>query len=148
MFIWTVINTVLVYVQFGQRITHWLCSFLSICSVSSNLRCFILQDWEAYTPPYFVCMPVCFRNNSFSTPVSWDLHLNFCSEMIKRNLERHNWRRMRTKRSKAFINFWVAFWYLYVSPLNKNVFMMFWYLCHTWVTICLMNSHFYVLVFM
>ena len=38
----------------------------------------------------FVCMPDCALNSSFSTPVPWDLHLNFCSEMIKRNLERHN----------------------------------------------------------
>ena len=42
------------------------------------------------TPPYFVCIPDSVLNSSFPVPVPWDLHLNFCSEMIKRNLERHN----------------------------------------------------------
>ena len=32
-------------------------------------------------------MPDCVLNSTFSTPVPWDLHLYFCSEMIKRNLE-------------------------------------------------------------
>ena len=62
---------------------------------------------------------------SFATPVLWDLHLNFRSELIKRNLERHNWKRMRKKRSKAFVHFCVVFWYLYISPLKKNGFRMF-----------------------
>ena len=96
--------------------------------------CFIVSDGEANTPPYFVYMPDCVLNSSFSTPVPWDLHLNFWSEMIKRNLERHNWRRMSKKRSKAFVSFWVGFWYLYVPPLKKSGFTMLWYLYHTLIT--------------
>ena len=67
----------------------------------------------------------CVLNSSFSTPVPWDLHLNFYSELIKRNLERQNWIRMRKKLSKAFVDFWVVLWFLYVPPLKKNCFTMF-----------------------
>ena len=47
MFTWTVtvINTVLVNFQFGQRIKHWML-FFSICSVSSNLWCFFNLRWR------------------------------------------------------------------------------------------------------
>ena len=110
-FIWTLMNTVLVYFQFGKRITHWICWFFSICSFSSNPWCFILEEEEAYTPLYFVCMLDCVLNSSFSTTTPWDFHLSFCCEMISRNLERHNWRRIRKKLSKAFVNFCLIFWY-------------------------------------
>ena len=101
--------TVLVYFQFGKLIMHWICSFFSIYSVFSNLWCFIPSDGEASTPTYFVPTSDGVLNSSFWTPVPWDSHLNFCSEMIKRNLERHNWRRMCEKHSKAFVDFWVVF---------------------------------------
>ena len=42
MFIWTVINTALVYFQFGKPITHWICSFFQ------HLFCF-QQFWIFYT---------------------------------------------------------------------------------------------------
>ena len=41
---------------------------------------------------------------------------------------------MHTKRLKAFVNFWVVFWYLYVPPLKQNGFTMFWELCQSCVT--------------
>ena len=100
--------TVLVYFQFGQLIMHWICSFFSIYSVFSNLWCFLLSDGEACTHPYFVCTSDDVLNSSFWTPVPWDFHLNFSSEMIKQNVKRHKWR-MHEKHSKAFVNFWVVF---------------------------------------
>ena len=63
----------------------------------------------AYTSPYFVCMLDCILNSSFSTLMPWDLHLNFCSEMIKQNMEWHKWRKMHKKSSKAFVDFWVIY---------------------------------------
>ena len=51
----------------------------SICSNSINL-CFILKDGETFTPPSFVYMPDCLLSCLFSTPVTWDLHINFFSQ--------------------------------------------------------------------
>ena len=53
-----------------------------------DIYIFVLQDGEAHTRPYFVRVPdcACPLNSSFLTPVTWDLHIKFCSEMIKRNL--------------------------------------------------------------
>ena len=123
-----------VYFQFGKRMAHWIFYFFSICFVFSNLWYLMLLDGETYTPPYFIYMPDCVLNSSFSTIFPGDLLLTFPSKMIKRNLEQHNWGRMRKKGSKAFTDFLVALWYLYLPPLKKHDFMMFWYLCHTCVT--------------
>ena len=62
-------------------------------------------DGENCTPIYFVDISDCALNNYFSIFTPWNLHLNFCSNIITQNLERHNRRRMRKKRSKAFVEF-------------------------------------------
>ena len=75
----------------------------------------------------FVCIPDCILNSFFSILVPRDLHLNFCSEMIKQNLERHNWRGMRRKRSEGFVDFWGFFCccccfliFIYTTIASKN----------------------------
>ena len=83
-----------------------------------------------YTYTWFVSL-IAFL---FQYPSFGDLHLHFCSEMIKQNLEQHNWRPTREKGSKAIVNFWVVFRYSYIPPLQKNGFTMFWYLNYTWIT--------------
>ena len=126
-FIWTVINTVLVYLQFGQRITHWICLFLAFVLFPAIFDVLYLNG-EAYTHPCFVCMPDCVRNSSVSTPIPWDLHLHFCSKMIKRNVERDSWRSMPEKRSKA-LSIFEWFFHIHICmyiyqlcvPLFENV---------------------------
>ena len=43
------------------------------------------------------------------------------------------WNDKTEKSLKAFFNFWLFFLF-YMSHHRKYVFLMFWYLCHTWVT--------------
>ena len=59
-------------------------------------------------------MSDCTLDSSFSIFAPWKLHVNFCFNMIKRNLEQHNRRRMRKKRLKDFVKFWIGLWYLYM----------------------------------
>ena len=54
------------------------------------LSWFILYYGEAYTHPYFICVPDCVLDSSFSTLTPWDLHLNFFFAMIKSGLTQVN----------------------------------------------------------
>ena len=133
MFIWTMINTVLVYFQFGQEMTHWICFFSAFLLFPAIFDALDFKMERLHSSIFRLC-PDCILNSSFSTKAPWDFHLNFCSEIIKPNFKQHNWRRMYKKRSKAFIDFWVVFLYFYVLPLNKNWLNDVLILCHTWIT--------------
>ena len=45
---------------------------------------------ESLTLLHILFVHVIVLSSSSINPVPWDLHLNFCCRMIKRNLERYN----------------------------------------------------------
>ena len=75
MFIWTMVNSVLAYFQFGQQIPHWICYFLAFVLFPA-IFVFYTSRWRDFTLPCFIYLPDCVLNSSFSTPVSRDLQLN------------------------------------------------------------------------
>ena len=81
---------------------------------------------------------------SFSTPVPWDLHLNFCFKMIKWNLERHNWRRMHKKCLKAFVDFWVAV-FIYKYIYIYIYIYVYIYIIYTFIFIFIYIYYIYIL---
>ena len=71
-----------------------------------------------------VCMSDCILNTSFWTPVPWYLHLNFCSKMIKRNLEWHNWGRISIRSVCGAHNVFGTLWQCLFWPILLWVFLI------------------------
>ena len=56
------------------------------------------------------------------------------------------WRSTCKKRLKAFVNFWVIFWYSLVPPLKTNGFVMFLY-TYTYVHMYHIHTYIYIYIY-
>ena len=133
MFIWTVINTSLVYFKFEQPRTHWMRSFSKHLFCFQQSLMFYTLRWRGFHSSIFRLYTWLrskyFHFNSRTLGFAY----KFLSETIKQNLEQDISRRMH-KSFRRFCWFLRVFLYLYVPPLKKNGIRMCWYLCHIWTT--------------
>ena len=126
---WTAVNVVLsIFLVWTANKIFYKC-FFRIFFASSNLWCFTVFDAENYIPSYFVYMPGCVLRSSFSISVPWDLHLNFSSKMIKRNLEREEGCVRSVQKILSIFEWIFEYIYIYIYSICISILFIHVYIC-------------------